>query len=474
MSIMPFSNPILRLFRGIATALDGPGPCFYAGLIIANRIAGLFKPDPPRPVTVTDPVEIRAQFRRWQKRVLLSTIVGYALFYFVRKNLSVAMPAMSRALNLNKEQLGLFLTLHGLLYGVSKFANGFVGDRANARLLMVTGLAGSAALNVFFGFSSTVVAFGVIWMLNGWFQGMGFPPCARLTTHWFSPKELATKFSIWNMSHSIGAGLIVILCGYLVTLGWRYCFFVPAAIALFGAWQLWRFLPDTPPSVGLPEVEGTTSASAGLTAAQFRALVLKRVFQNPYVWLASIANFFVYTIRYAVFDWGPTLLTETKHYQITHSGWMLAGFEGAGIIGALLGGWMTDRFFSGRAMRVGLVYMTLAGVSLFLFWKWPRQTEWGSTLLLCSTGFFIYGPQCLLAIAAANLATKQAAATAIGLTSIFGYASTLLSGWGLGRLVDRSGWDAGFAGLMIIAGMGVLVFAAAWPAKAHNYGEPHC
>ena len=70
-------------------------------------------------------------------------------------------------------------------------------------------------------------------MLNGWFQGMGFPPCARLLTHWFAPKEFATKMSIWNISHSLGAGLILVLCGFvLVPISWRLCFLVPAAIAL--------------------------------------------------------------------------------------------------------------------------------------------------------------------------------------------------------------------------------------------------
>lgn len=402
---------------------------------------------------------------------MTATVIGYALFYFVRKNLSIAMPGMAVALHIGKQDLGLFLTLHGLLYGVSKFANGFIGDRANARVMMVVGLTGSAVLNVFFGWSSTVVALGVIWMINGWFQGMGFPPCARLTTHWFSPRELATKMSIWNTSHCLGGGLIVILCGYLATLGWRYCFFVPAGIALCGAYYLARALPDTPPSVGLPEVEGTQGASGEQTSAEFRALVWRRVFCSKEIWLVSLANFFVYTIRYAVFDWGPTLLTETKHARITQAGWMLAGFECAGLIGALVAGWMTDRFFGGRAMRVGLFYMAAAGASLLLFWKVPGQTEWGSTVLLCLTGFFIYGPQCLIGIAAANLATKRAAATAIGLTSLFGYGSTLLSGWGLGTLVQYYGWDAGFAGLLIVAGIGVVVFAAAWTVKANGYHE---
>ena len=150
---------------------------------------------------------------------------------------------------------------------------------------------------------------------------------------------------------------------------------------------------------------------------------------------------------------------------------MVGGFEWSGAVGGLVSGWLTDRFFGGRAMRAGVFYMALAGLSVFLFWKAPGQSEWINTLLLCSTGFFIYGPQCLVGIAAANLATKRAAATAIGLTSIFGYGSTVLSGWGLGWLEKNYGWDAVFKGLLIVAALGVLVFAACWPAKAHGYEE---
>jgi OPA family glycerol-3-phosphate transporter-like MFS transporter/OPA family sugar phosphate sensor protein UhpC-like MFS transporter len=430
-----------------------------------------FEPSPVAAVQITDPAAVRQGYRRWQWRVLLSTIIGYAAFYFVRKNLSVAMPIMERDLGISKSGLGLFLTLHGVLYGVSKLANGVFGDRCNARVFMVVGLVASAIMNVFFGLSSAVVTLGVFWMINGWVQGMGFPPCARLMNHWFLPKEYATKMSIWNISHSLGAGLIVVLCGFVfVPFGWRMCFFAPAGIALVCALGLWLTLPDTPPSVGLPEVEGTQSAPpAGESSAEFRAFLMKTVFRNKTIWLVSIANFFVYILRYAVLDWGPTLLHDFKHLSIGNASLMVAAFEAAGLMGALLAGWMTDRFFGGRPMRAGLFFMILASVSLLLFWKAAGYSKLWNTLLLCAAGFFIYGPQCVIGIAAAKLATKNAAATAIGLTGLFGYLSTVISGWGLGTLVQWQGWDAGFAGLMIVAAIGTLLFVATWGAKADGY-----
>jgi OPA family glycerol-3-phosphate transporter-like MFS transporter/OPA family sugar phosphate sensor protein UhpC-like MFS transporter len=433
----------------------------------------MFEPAPPAPVIVTDPALARAKHRTWEHRMIVATIIGYATYYLVRKNLSMAMPVMEKSLGIGKADLGLFLTLHGVLYGVSKFVNGFFGDRCHVRTFMVTGLVFSAAVNVCFGFSSAVAALGFFWMINGWFQGMGFPPCARAFTHWVPPKELATKMSIWNASTNIGAGLVFVICAYLLAWfgNWRLCFFVPATLAFLCSAFLWFALPDTPQSVGLPEVEGTKTKAAAGGPDHWFAVATKYVFSNPYIWLLAVANFFVYAIRYALVDWGPTMLTQAKHLDLTQSGWMVAGYEISGMMGALVGGWLTDRLFGGRGFRSCVFYMAAVGVSVLLFWKVAGESPWLNTLLLCASGFFIYGPQCLISIAAANLATKRAAATAVGLTGFFGYASTTLSGWGMGKLVQTYGWDAGFVGLLIIAAIGTVACALGWKAKAHGYGN---
>jgi OPA family glycerol-3-phosphate transporter-like MFS transporter/OPA family sugar phosphate sensor protein UhpC-like MFS transporter len=91
--------------------------------------------------------------------------------------------------------------------------------------------------------------------------------------------------------------------------------------------------------------------------------------------------------------------------------------------------------------------------------------------VLCAAGFFIYGPQALVGITAANLATKRAAATAIGLTGIFAYASTTLSGWGVGKLAKEYGWDTVFLMLMVASVLGTLLFAACWRARATGYED---
>ncbi len=55
----------------------------------------------------------------------------------------------------------------------------------------------------------------VLQFLNGWVQGMGWPPCGRTMVHWFSISERGTKMSIWNVAHNVGGALMP----SLVTLG---------------------------------------------------------------------------------------------------------------------------------------------------------------------------------------------------------------------------------------------------------------
>lgn len=439
------------------------------------------------------------RFKYWQTRTIIATMVGYALFYFVRKNFSLAMPGMEADLGISKTSLGIFLTLNGVIYGVSRFVNGILADRMNARWYMAIGLALCALANFAFGFgedvsywitgehdgsqfTNTMILFmGVMWVINGMLQGTGFPPCARLLTHWIPPTELATKMSWWNTSHSIGAGLVVILCGYIMgNLGvgpdhvgaWKWCFWIPAGISFAGSIGLMVFLRDTPTSVGLPELEGTEvkEAKAPTKGAEHRAFLKKHVFGNPLIWILGFANFFVYIVRFSVLDWGPSLLSQSKGVSMEHAGWLVAMFEVAGIVGMVFAGWATDKWLKGRAHRTCVFCMAGAALFVFLFWQLPADAPvWLLFTTLCAAGFCIYGPQALIGISAANQATKNAAATANGLTGLFGYASTVVSGVGLGYVAQHYGWSWAYVGILAMAIVGMFVFLLMWGAKADGY-----
>ena len=294
-------------------------------------------------------------FQYWQWRVILSTMVGYSVYYFVRKNFSFAMPALGDEYGISNTSFGIILTLVGLIYGVSKFVNGVLSDRTNARWHLSFGLAICVVLNVAFGWSDKistmitgqtdgpdfingmVAVIAVLLVLNNIFQGCGFAPCNHLLAHWIPPKELATKTAIWNTSHSAGAAIVSVICGYIIatTGDWRYCFWLPAAIAATGVAFVIITLRDTPKSVGLPELENTkTELDDNDSSEAFRAFLRKKVFRNPIIWVLAVTDLFVYVVRFAILDWGPTFLQDRAvPLSPELAGWTLAIFEIAGCAG---------------------------------------------------------------------------------------------------------------------------------------------
>lgn len=477
----------------------------------------------------------KKSFGYWQVRTIIIAMVSYALYYFVRKNFSIAMPGLTAEFGISKVSLGLFLTLHGIIYGLSRFVNGIISDRNSARIVLSVGLFLCAVANILFGFSDTIagwivalannagttVAFssvllyfmGIVWVINGYLQGMGVPPCTKTLTQWIHPKELATKVSIWNMSHSIGAGLVFGLCGWYIMphmgvdmsanaeavaniasnlklditdpkvlnfathyYAWRWCFIVPAIFAVVGAIATFFTLKDSPSDVGFPEIMGEKKAIVRTPeeSAEYKAFIRRKVFGNPLIWILAVTNFFVYIVRFAALDWGPTLLTESKGLSLAMATTMCIVFEFiGGNIGMVFFGWLTDHLFKNRAHRTCLVCMLGAAASIALFWIVPAGAAWWLQMLpFTFIGFFIYGPQALLGIAAANQATNRASATANGILGIFGYASTLISGVGFGYVAQHYGWSAAYVTILVMALLGAFTLLFMWNAKADGYDEP--
>ncbi len=417
--------------------------------------------------------EEAGKFRKAQWRFILSSMVAYAFFYLTRKNLSMAQPVMLEEGVITMQQLGLILSVHGVLYGLSRFVNGFWADRLNGRIFMAVGLALSAAMNFFFGCTSLALLFGIFWVVNAWTQGMGFPPCAKMLTHWIHPKELATKMSIWNTSHSFGAVLALGLCSLLFALGfgWRWCFYVPAVLAGVVAVFCFFCVKDSPTEAGVPELE----LEAAVSGAEAHKTVttgdrLRLVYGNPVIWTIAFANFFVYIVRFGFLDWGPTFLKQFKGIPVAKGGLMIIAFELAAVVGTIFAGWVTDKVFKGRGVRTCVFCMLFAALFSFAFWYLPNGAPiWQATLLLMGAGFCIYGPQALIGIVAANQATKEAAAMANGFTGIMGYASTTVSGYGIALIKEHYGWGVTLAAIASFALVGMVLFLLAWNAQATGY-----
>jgi sugar phosphate permease len=100
-----------------------------------------------------------SEYPYWRKRIMWSILAGYAVFYFIRKNLSVANPYIREEFGIGKEEFGAALGFASIAYGISKFTSGFLADNFSARYIMSAGLLLSALISFILGYTSESFSF---------------------------------------------------------------------------------------------------------------------------------------------------------------------------------------------------------------------------------------------------------------------------------------------------------------------------
>ena len=418
--------------------------------------------------------QVDSSYKRLRLQVFLGIFVGYAGYYLVRKNFSMAMPDLIEQ-GFTKGQLGIALSGVSIAYGLSKFLMGNVSDRSNARIFLSLGLVLSALSMIMMGMfavmTSSIAIMFILLFFNGWFQGMGWPASGRVMVHWFSVKERGVKMSIWNCAHNVGGGLVgpLSIAGLAIFGSWYSKFYFPGMIALAVAVLAFILIRDTPQSCGLPPIEKyKRDFTKDYSEEHEQELSAKRIFfdyvlNNRMLWYIAFANAFVYLVRYGVLDWAPTYLEEAKGFTVNQSGWAYFAYEYAGIPGTLLCGWISDKVFNGRRAPATVIYMALVLAAVILYWKNPPGNPMIDNIALIIIGFLIYGPVMLIGVHAMDLVPKKAAGTAAGLTGLFGYVGgALFANIAMGYIVDAYGWDGGFVILIAACILTILFTALTW------------
>lgn len=401
---------------------------------------------PPRAAPRLSAQEVKRLYPRLRWQALEATFVGYALYYLVRNNIPIVTLELKQSLGYTKEMMGNIGAITALTYGLSKFLMGSVSDRSDPRRFMSVGLLLTAGCNFAFGASTSYHVHCWLWALNGFFQGMGWPPCGRVMGHWFSESERGFTFSLWNTSHNIGGGLTGLLAAWSVEHfgGWQYAFYVPGIIATVGAIYLIARLRDTPQSVGLPPIEEYRNdlPSDGMSEIElerqlsFRELLIDKVLLNPYVWLLAAANFFAYIARYGMIDWGPTYLREVKGATLAGGGLAQTAIEFGGVPSTIFFGWISDRLGGRRGMVATLCMLPIIAAYTAIT-AIPGGDLKIAYVLLMTIGCFIYPVINLITIIALDLVSKKAIGTAAGFIGLFGYLGRVVEAKGVGRFVDE-------------------------------------
>lgn len=460
-------------------------------------------------------------YPRYRWSVMESTFLGYGVFYLVRNNLSVVAKDIEHALHYDHAMIGNILAISAISYGIGKFVMGTLSDRSNPRVFMAVGLFLTALCNLLFGGVASYEMHLFLWSLNGFIQGMGWPPCGRSMGHWFTKSERGLMFSVWNTSHNVGGGIAGMLAAWAVTTygGWQYAFVVPGLLSMVGAVYLFWRLCDTPQSVGLPPIEEyealkkraafdkekslqekTENADKNIRESieqgnkeiaemesekqeeqelSFGEILFDYVLTNKYVWLLAFANFFAYIARYCMLDWGPMYLREVKQATLASGGVAILVLEFGGIPSTILLGWLSDRMGGRRGMIATLCMFPIIGAFVVMVFT-PPGYLWLDMAMLATIGFFIYPVINLIVILALDLTSKKAIGAAAGFIGLFGYIGRTVQAKGFGSLLKHQqatlGVEAAWLNVIyLILACGVLatlLLAITWNLQSHQPEAP--
>lgn len=432
---------------------------------------------PPKHKELLPNSKIDKSYQTLRLKVFLGAFIGYAGYYFIRKNFSLAFPDLIKE-GYSKTDLGLALSAISIAYGLSKFVMGMISDRSDSRKFISIGLVLSACTMIAMGFipalTSSVTIMFIVLFMNGWFQGMGWPPCGRIMAHWFSQNERGTKMAIWNVAHNVGGALmpLIAILGVYLFDDWQSQLYFPAFAAIITAGIAFWLIRDTPQSCGLPNIETyrndypTSYQNSYEEEMSTKEILKKYILTNKFLWIISIANAFIYLVRYGVLDWAPLYLNQVKHSTINQGNIGYFFYEFAGIAGTLICGWLSDKVFKGRRAPAMIIYMVLVALAVFVYWKNPAGNPLVDNIALFSIGFLIYGPVMLIGVQAIDIVPKKAAGTAAGLTGLFGYlGGAVFANIAFGAIVENFGWDYAFILLIAACVLSIAFIALTWKSE---------
>lgn len=400
------------------------------------------------------PQEVDAVYKKFRRRTFWGVTAVYTLYYVCRMTLGVVKQPLIDGGFFTAGQLGLIGSAFYFVYAVGKFLNGFMADYCNIRRFMALGIGLSAAVNLTLGLLGLLrpasmlllLAFTLLWGLNGWMQSMGSPPGTISLSRWFPLRRRGTMYSIFSATPQLGKAVSMIMTGLVVAAaGWQWGFLAAALCGGIGLLISLVFIADTPESVGLPSVQELSGEEVRKLDRQPVGSLQKWVFRHPGIWVIALSTAFLYIAQHAVSDWGVLFLQKQKGFSLESAAQVIGLAEIFGVAGNLAAGWLSDVIFRGNRVRPVVISGVIAVLSLaaFLFLGGGFALNM-LFIALFSTAFSVVF--CIVAgLMALDFVPRKATGAALGIVGISSYAAaglqSLFSGWLIDSRVVEGAYD---------------------------------
>ncbi len=397
----------------------------------------------------------------------------YATFYMGRYNLNVAGKTMMDAFHLNKAEFGIIATAGFWTYALSVAFNGPLADRIGGKKAILIGAAGAALLNLVIGLlflsgwqTKLIIGMSLLYAVNQYFQSFGALSVVKVNAPWFHVRERGMFGGIFGIMISGGYFLAMTVGGWILAyLPWYYVFLIPSgAIAVMFAVDLFM-VKDTPKEAGFENFN--TGDATAHDADRDKPLdldhLVRRVFTNPVIITLAFSEFCTGFVRQGLMLWFVPFLSEV--HKIQHGSALFtmatAGVTVGGIAGGILCGYLSDSWFQSRRPPVAFIFYIGQFVSLYILGRTASPLAASFMVGVCC--MWIFGVHGMLSgTASMDFGGTKAASTVAGLLDGVQYLASGLTGFFMGSVLDKFGWNSWTYMIMPFSLIGAALMLRLW------------
>jgi len=418
------------------------------------------------------------RFSRFQWLIFGLCFVIVLLDGFDTAAIGFIAPSLLNEWQVGKPALGPVLSaaLFGLAFGA--LAAGPLSDRLGRRLLLILSVAVFATACLWSGFASSLDELALLRFVTGVGLGAAMPNAVTLMSEYCPDNRRATMTNLMFCGFPLGAAFGGFLAAWMIPhFGWRSVLYLGGAVPLLLLVLLVFLLPESvrymvakgQPSAriqaALMRISRAAADAGAFTMSEQAApadgkrsglgLVLSRSYLlgTLMLWLAYFMGLVIF---YALINWMPILFKEAGLDPKTAT--LIAALFPLGGVGAVLFGFLMDRFEPNRIIAVGFL-LTAAAV-------WAIGQSSASVALLVPVvfvaGVLMNTAQSSLPALAAGFYPTQGRATGVswmlGMGRFGGIAGSLL-------VAELSRRQFSFAQVFTVVALAGLVSAAALLVK---------
>ncbi len=358
----------------------------------------------------------------------------YLFYYTGRQTLGFAIPGIEAELGIQKDTIGWLITALLWSYAIGQAINGNLGDKYGGRLLVSLGALLSCGLNWIVRFGTSFTSLFVPWVGNGYAQSMGWAPGSRVLTNWWGKNERGRVFGLYMFAAGLSSVLAFVTALVVLdvfALNWRWIFRLPVLLMLFGGMAYYLIVRNEPEDLGfkplkdhnndktIDTVRKNAGAESTLEAEETSLQRYMAVFQNWRFLLASLGIGFQSSARYGLIFWVPVHFLG-RDWKNSESQWISIALPIGMALGAVIGGWISDKIFKSIRWKLIVSFMLPAAVASFSMYYLPKD-HWIGIVVLFLCGFFAYGSQSAFWALAPDLLGVKRSGTGVGIMDFSAY-----------------------------------------------------